>query len=93
MNKVDILLGHWWKLTHGSVTRKIFGAAIIVAILTLVTQLASVAKELTVATPIKFHKAKRDRGFRQKIFQGDRGSCPPWGSNQSKKEAGMGTWM
>ena len=50
MNKVDILLGHWWKLTRGSVTRKIFGAAIIVAILTLVTQIASVAKELTVAT-------------------------------------------
>ena len=49
MNKVDILLGHWWKLTHGSVTRKIFGAATIVAILTLVTQLASTARELTVA--------------------------------------------
>ena len=50
MNKVDILLAHWWKLTRGSVNRKIFGAATIIAILTLVTQLASIAKELTIAT-------------------------------------------
>lgn len=49
MNKVDILLGQWEKLTHGSISRKIFGAATIVAIFTLVTQLASIAKELTVA--------------------------------------------
>jgi len=49
LNIVKILLGQWQKLTHGSISRKIFGAATIVAILTLVTQLASVAKELTVA--------------------------------------------
>ena len=54
MNKAGILLGSWWKLTHGSVTRKIFGAATIVALLTLVTQLGSIAKELTVAALIKF---------------------------------------
>jgi putative peptidoglycan lipid II flippase len=36
-------------LTHGSVRRKIFGAATIVAALTLVTQLGSIARELTVA--------------------------------------------
>jgi putative peptidoglycan lipid II flippase len=49
LNIVDILLGQWEKLTHDSISRKIFGAATIVAILTLVAQLASVAKELTVA--------------------------------------------
>ena len=49
MNRVDILLGHWWKLTRGSVSRKIFGAATVVAALTLVTQLGSIARELTVA--------------------------------------------
>ena len=48
MNRVDILLGHWRKLTGGSVSRKIFGAATVVAALTLVTQLGSIAKELTV---------------------------------------------
>jgi len=50
LNIVDILLAHWWKLTRGSVNRKIFGAATIIAIITLVTQLASIAKELTIAT-------------------------------------------
>jgi len=49
LNKVDILLGHWGKLTRGSVSRKIFGAATVVAALTLVTQLGSIARELTVA--------------------------------------------
>ncbi len=49
MNKVDILLGHWRKLTRGSVSRKIFGAATVVAAFTLVTQLGSIARELTVA--------------------------------------------
>ena len=49
MNKVDILLEHWRKLTRGSVSRKIFGAATVVAALTLVTQLGSIARELTVA--------------------------------------------
>ena len=49
MNTVDILLGHWWKLTRGSVTRKIFGAATIVAVFTLVVQIGSVVKELAVA--------------------------------------------
>jgi putative peptidoglycan lipid II flippase len=48
LNRVDILLGHWRKLTRGSVSRKIFGAATVVAALTLVTQLGSIAKELTV---------------------------------------------
>jgi putative peptidoglycan lipid II flippase len=36
-------------LTRGSVSRKIFGAATVVAALTLVTQLGSIARELTVA--------------------------------------------
>ena len=49
MNKVDILLDHWWRLTRGSVNGKILGAATVVALFTLVTQLASIAKELTVA--------------------------------------------
>jgi len=49
LNRVDILLGHWRKLTGGSVSRKIFGAATVVAALTLVTQLGSIARELTVA--------------------------------------------
>ncbi len=49
MNRVDILLGHWRKLTRGSVSTKIFGAATVVAALTLVTQLGSIARELTVA--------------------------------------------
>lgn len=49
MNIVDILLRQWEELTRGSVNRKIFGAATIIALLTMVTQIASVAKELTVA--------------------------------------------
>ena len=49
MNNVDTPLGHWWRLTSGSLSRKIFGAATIVALLTLVTQLGSIARELTVA--------------------------------------------
>jgi len=49
MHTFDTLLGYWRKLTHGSVKRKIFGAATIIALLTLVTQLGSVAKELIVA--------------------------------------------
>ena len=57
MNRVDILLGHWWKLTRGSVSRKIFRAATVVAALTLVTQLGSIVKELLVVVPIKFHGA------------------------------------
>ena len=57
MNKVDILLEHWRKLTRGSVSRKIFGAATVVAALTLVTQLGSIVKELLVVVPIKFHGA------------------------------------
>ena len=48
MNRVEVIISHWWKLTHGSLKRKIFGAATIIALYTLVTQLASVAKELTV---------------------------------------------
>ena len=57
MNKVDILLEHWRKLTRGSVSRKIFGAATVVAALTLVTQFGSIVKELLVVVPIKFHGA------------------------------------
>lgn len=57
MNRADILLGHWGKLTRGSVSRKIFGAATVVAALTLVTQLGSIARELTVVAPIRFHRA------------------------------------
>ena len=57
MNRVDILLGHWRKLTGGSVSRKMFGAATVVAALTLVTQLGSIVKELLVVVPIKFHGA------------------------------------
>jgi len=49
LNQFEAILSHWWKLTHGSLKRKIFGAATIIALFTLVAQLASVAKELTVA--------------------------------------------
>jgi len=49
LNKDDSFLDYWNRLTHGSTTRKIFGAATIIGLFTLVTQLASVAKELTIA--------------------------------------------
>jgi len=49
LNKVDIVLDRWWKLIYRFVRRKIFGAATVVAALTLVTQLGSITRELTVA--------------------------------------------
>lgn len=39
----------WSKLTNGSVNRKIFGAAVIIAGLTLIVKLVAVAKELAIA--------------------------------------------
>jgi len=49
LNRHNVILDYWNRLTHGSTTRKIFCAATVIALFTLVTQLASVAKELTVA--------------------------------------------
>ncbi|RLB30558.1 MAG: virulence factor MviN [Deltaproteobacteria bacterium] len=49
LNRFEVILSYYGRLTHGSIKRKIFGAVTIIALLTLVTQLASVAKELTVA--------------------------------------------
>lgn len=39
----------WYKLTNGSVNRKIFGAAVTIAILTLLVKVVAVAKELVIA--------------------------------------------
>lgn len=43
------LLDVWKKLTNGSINRKIFGVAVIIAIMTALTKVMSITKELAVA--------------------------------------------
>lgn len=43
------LVGYWKKLTSGSINRQIFGAAMIVGLLTALVKVAAVGKELVVA--------------------------------------------
>jgi putative peptidoglycan lipid II flippase len=46
---MGVIFDYQDRLTHGSTMKKIFGAATTIALFTLVTQLVSVAKEVTVA--------------------------------------------